>query len=77
MAKKQSTIYLNEDVHSYLMEYKSNNRLNNLSVAIERIILERIFNEQGNLNYKPIEKIKEKKKDIPKTILDLKSSMRD
>ena len=79
MAKKQSTIYLNEDIHSYLMEYKDNNNLNNLSTAIERIILERIFSERGNLNsnMNTEEKKDEKKKDIPKTILDLKSSMRD
>lgn len=79
MAKKQSTIYLSDDIYSYLISYKDNNNLNNLSTAIERIILERIFSERGNLNssVNTVKKKDEKKKDIPKTILDLKNSMRD
>lgn len=79
MAKKQSTIYLSDDIYSYLIAYKDNNNLNNLSTAIERIILERIFRERGNLNssVNTVKKKDEKKKDIPKTILDLKNSMRD
>ena len=79
MAKKQSTIYLSNDIYSYLITYKDNNNLNNLSTAIERIILERIFSERGNLNSSVniVKKKDEKKKDIPKTILDLKNSMRD
>ena len=79
MAKKQSTIYLSDDIYSYLIAYKDNNNLNNLSTAIERIILERIFNEKGNLNssVNAVKKKDEKKKDIPKAILDLKNSMRD
>ena len=79
MAKKQSTIYLSDDIYSYLMAYKNNNNLNNLSTAIERIILERIFSERGNLNssVNTVKKKDEKKKDIPKAILDLKNSMRD
>ena len=79
MAKKQSTIYLSNDIYSYLISYKDNNNLNNLSTAIERIILERIFSERGNLNssVNTVKKKDEKKKDIPKTILDLKNSMRD
>ena len=79
MAKKQSTIYLSDDIYFYLIAYKDNNNLNNLSTAIERIILERIFSERGNLNssVNTVKKKDEKKKDIPKTILDLKNSMRD
>ena len=79
MVKKQSTIYLSDDIYSYLIAYKDNNNLNNLSTAIERIILERIFSERGNLNLSvnTVKKKDEKKKDIPKTILDLKNSMRD
>ena len=79
MAKKQSTIYLSDDIYSYLIAYKDNNNLNNLSTAIERIILERIFSERGNLksSVNTVKKKDEKKKDIPKTILDLKNSMRD
>ena len=79
MAKKQSTIYLSDDIYSYLIAYKDNNNLNNLSTAIERITLERIFSEKGNLNssVNTVKKKDEKKKDIPKTILDLKNSMRD
>ena len=50
MSKKQVSIYLQEDVYSYLVDYKEKNKLSNLSTAIERLILERIFNEQGNLN---------------------------
>ena len=79
MAKKQSTIYLSDDIYTYLIAYKDNNNLNNLSTAIERIILERIFSERGSLNssVNTVKKKDEKKKDIPKAILDLKSSMRD
>ena len=50
MSKKQLSIYLQNDIYSYLIDYKNKNELSNLSVAIERLILERIFNEQGNLN---------------------------
>lgn len=50
MSKRQSTIYLQEDIYYYIINYKEKNSLNNLSTAIERLILERIFQEQGNLN---------------------------
>ncbi len=62
MSKKQTTIYLQGDIHSYLVNYKEKNGLSNLSIAIERLILERIFNEQGNLNINPNISIKSKDK---------------
>ena len=46
MGKKQTTIYLSEDIYVYLIDYKDKNRLNNLSTVIERLVLERIFREQ-------------------------------
>ena len=36
MAKKQSTIYLSDDIYSYLIAYKDNNNLNNLNPAYRR-----------------------------------------
>lgn len=48
--RKQSTVYLSEDIYKYIMEYKERNNLNNLSTAIERLMLERIFREKGKLD---------------------------
>ena len=50
MSKKQTTIYLSEDIYVYLIDYKDKNRLNNLSTVIERLVLERMFREQGKLD---------------------------
>lgn len=82
MGKKQSTIYLQSDVYSWLVSYKEKNGLSNISVAIERLILERIFQEQGNLNMSNIsieqkeKEIKKEEKKLPPSILNIKNSMK-
>ena len=81
MSKKQTTIYLSEDIYVYLIDYKDKNRLNNLSTVIERLVLERIFREQGrldmntNIDNKPKEKSTETK--VTKLLNNLKSAMPD
>ena len=81
MSKKQSTIYLSEDIYVYLINYKDKNGLNNLSTVIERLVLERIFREQGkldmntNIDNKPKEKSTETK--VTKLLNNLKSAMPD
>ena len=81
MGKKQSTIYLSEDIYVYLINYKDKNGLNNLSTVIERLVLERIFREQGkldmntNIDNKSKEKPTETK--VVKLLNNIKSSMAD
>ena len=83
MSKKQTTIYLSEDIYVYLINYKDKNGLNNLSTVIERLVLERIFREQGkldiitniNTNNKPKEKPTETK--VVKLLNNIKSAMPD
>ena len=81
MSKKQTTMYLSEDIYLYLINYKDKNGLNNLSTVIERLVLERIFREQGkldvniNIDNKPKEKPTETK--VTKLLNNLKSAMPD
>lgn len=81
MSKKQSTIYLSEDIYVYLINYKDKNGLNNLSTVIERLVLERIFREQGkldmntNIDNKSKEKSTETK--VTKLLNNIKSAMPD
>lgn len=83
MSKKQTTIYLSEDIYVYLINYKDKNRLNNLSTVIERLVLEKIFREQGrldmntniNIDNKPKEKPTETK--ATKLLNNIKSAMPD
>ena len=81
MSKKQTTMYLSEDIYVYLINYKDKNGLNNLSTVIERLVLERIFREQGkldmntNIDNKSKEKPTETK--VVKLLNNIKSSMAD
>ena len=81
MGKKQTTIYLSEDIYVYLINYKDRNGLNNLSTVIERLVLERIFREQGkldmntNIDNKSKEKSTETK--VTKLLNNIKSAMPD
>lgn len=81
MGKKQTTIYLSEDIYVYLINYKDKNGLNNLSTVIERLVLERIFREQGkldmntNIDNKSKEKSTETK--VTKLLNNIKSAMPD
>lgn len=81
MSKKQTTMYLSEDIYLYLINYKDKNGLNNLSTVIERLVLERIFREQGkldmntNIDNKPKEKPTETK--VTKLLNNIKSAMPD
>lgn len=81
MSKKQTTMYLSEDIYVYLINYKDRNGLNNLSTVIERLVLERIFREQGkldmntNIDNKSKEKSTETK--VTKLLNNIKSAMPD
>ena len=81
MSKKQTTIYLSEDIYVYLIDYKDKNRLNTLSTVIERLVLERIFREQGKLdmNTNIDNKLKEKSTEtkVTKLLNNIKSAMPD
>ena len=81
MSKKQTTIYLSEDIYVYLIDYKDKNRLNNLSTVIERLVLERIFREQGKLdmNTNIDNKLKEESTEtkVTKLLNNIKSAMPD
>lgn len=81
MGKKQTTIYLSEDIYVYLINYKDKNGLNNLSTVIERLVLERIFREQGKLDMNTNIDIKSKEKPIEtkvtKLLNNIKSAMPD
>lgn len=81
MSKKQTTMYLSEDIYLYLINYKDRNGLNNLSTVIERLVLERIFREQGkldmntNIDNKSKEESTETK--VTKLLNNIKSAMPD
>ena len=81
MSKKQSTIYLSEDIYVYLINYKDKNGLNNLSTVIERLVLERIFREQGkldiNTNIDNESKEKPIETKVTKLLNNIKSAMPD
>ena len=81
MSKKQSTIYLSEDIYVYLINYKDKNGLNNLSTVIERLVLERIFREQGkldiNTNIDNESKEKPIETNVTKLLNNIKSAMPD
>ena len=81
MGKKQTTIYLSQDIYVYLINYKDKNGLNNLSTVIERLVLERIFREQGKLDMNTNIDIKSKEKPIEtkvtKLLNNIKSAMPD
>ena len=81
MGKKQTTIYLSKDIYVYLINYKDKNGLNNLSTVIERLVLERIFREQGKLDMNTNIDIKSKEKPIEtkvtKLLNNIKSAMPD
>ena len=50
MKRKQLSVYLSDDIYQYLVAYKDSHGLNNISMVIERIVLERIFRENGSLD---------------------------
>jgi predicted CopG family antitoxin len=50
MKRKQLSVYLSDDIYQYLVAYKDGHGLNNISMVIERIVLERIFRENGSLD---------------------------
>lgn len=50
MKRKQLSVYLSDDIYQYLVAYKDRHGLNNISMVIERIVLERIFRENGSLD---------------------------
>ena len=50
MKRKQLSVYLSDDIYQYLVVYKDSHGLNNISMVIERIVLERIFRESGSLD---------------------------
>ena len=50
MKRKQLSVYLSDDIYQYLVVYKDSHGLNNISMVIERIVLERIFRENGSLD---------------------------
>ena len=81
MSKKQTTMYLSEDIYLYLINYKDRNGLNNLSTVIERLVLERIFREQGKLdmNTNIYNKSKEESTEtkVTKLLNNIKSAMPD
>ena len=81
MGKKQTTIYLSEDIYVYLINYKDKNGLNNLSTVIERLVLERIFREQGkldiNTNIDNESKEKPIETKVTKLLINIKSAMPD
>ena len=70
-----------EQPYVYLIDYKDKNRLNNLSTVIERLVLERIFREQGKLdmNTNIDNKLKEKSTEtkVTKLLNNIKSAMPD
>ena len=77
MAKKvQRSFYLETDVFNYIKSYQEEYSLSSISVALERIIFSIMLgnNIQIKLKENAIEK---KDKTLPKSIANIRNSMKD
>ena len=77
MAKKvQRSFYLETDIFNYIKTYQDENNLSSISVALERIIFSIMLG--NNIQIKSKENAIEKKdKTLPKSIANIRSSMKD
>ena len=77
MAKKvQRSFYLETDVFNYIKSYQEEYGLSSISVALERIIFSIMLG--NNIQIKSKENAIEKKdKTLPKSIANIKNSMKD
>ena len=77
MAKKiQRSFYLEKDVFNYIKSYQEEYGLSSISVALERIIFSIMLG--NNIQIKSKENAIEKKdKTLPKSIANIRSSMKD
>lgn len=77
MAKKiQRSFYLETDVFNYIKSYQEEYSLSSISVALERIIFSIMLG--NNVQIKSKENAIEKKdKTLPKSIANIRNSMKD
>lgn len=77
MAKKiQRSFYLETDVFNYIKTYQEEYNLSSISVALERIIFSIMLG--NNIQIKSKENAIEKKdKTLPKSIANIRNSMKD
>ena len=77
MAKKiQRSFYLETDVFNYIKTYQEEYSLSSISVALERIIFSIMLG--NNIQIKSKENAIEKKdKTLPKSIANIRNSMKD
>lgn len=77
MAKKvQRSFYLETDVFNYIKSYQEEYSLSSISVALERIIFSIMLG--NNIQIKSKENAIEKKdKTLPKSIANIRNSMKD
>ena len=77
MAKKiQRSFYLEPDIFNYIKTYQDENNLSSMSIALERIIFSIMLG--NNIQIKSKENAIEKKdKTLPKSIANIRKSMKD
>ena len=77
MAKKiQRSFYLETDVFNYIKSYQEEYDLSSISVALERIIFSIMLGNNTQIKSKE-NAIEKKDKILPKSIANIKKSMKD
>lgn len=77
MAKKiQRSFYLETDVFNYIKSYQEEYSLSSISVALERIIFSIMLGNNIQINSKE-NAIEKKDKTLPKSIANIRNSMKD
>lgn len=79
MAKKvQKTIYLEEINMEFLKQYQEKYRLSTISVALDHIIFSLMINGSvEGIKFNNIKNNIDSQKGVPKSIINIKNSMRD
>ena len=77
MSKKiQRSFYLETDVFNYIKSYQEEYSLSSISVALERIIFSIMLGNNIQINSKE-NAIEKKDKTLPKSIANIRNSMKD
>lgn len=77
MSKKQKSFYLEEDILAHIVDYQKEHKLSSPNVALERIILERMYNIQPIPKIKNVVENSQPNKVSNKTLASIKTSMKD
>lgn len=76
MAKNQRTVYLENDILQFILDYQEEHKLSSLSIALERIIFSLMLGNEPKTRIaeKPI---KMDSKTVPQSIMNIRKTMGD